>query len=97
MSRVSTLSISVTTAPADSKALAALTTTSRTGFSSACPTPRSSIRPSRSLCGDFSSAFQLMLLAGRLMPSRRSGFDNTLIISAASSTVRVIGPATRPT
>ena len=52
----------------------------------------------RSLRGDLSSAFQLMLLsAGRLMPSRRSGFDNTHIISAASSTVRVIGPATRPT
>src|ERR1700716_2344038 len=31
------------------------------------------------------------------MPSRRSGRDSTLIIKAASSTVRVIGPATRPT
>ena len=51
----------------------------------------------RSLRGDLSSAFQLMLSGGRLMPSRRSGFDSTLIISAASSTVRVIGPVTRPT
>ena len=49
------------------------------------------------LRGDFSSAFQLMLSGGRLMPSRRSGRDSTLIINAASSTVRVIGPATRPT
>ena len=38
-----------------------------------------------------------VMSAGRLMPSRRSGFDSTHIISAASSTVRVIGPATRPT
>ena len=41
--------------------------------------------------------FQLMSFGGRLMPSRRSGFDSTPIIKAASSTVRVMGPTTRPT
>src|ERR1700732_3801957 len=90
-------STSVMTAPADSNALAAFTATSRTSFSSAWPTPRSSINPTRNLRGDLSSAFQLMLAGGRPMPSRRSGRDNTLIIKAASSTVRLIGPATRPT
>lgn len=90
-------SISVMTAPADSNAFAASTATSRTSFSTFWPDPASSISPMRSLRGDFSSAFQFTSSAGRLMPSRRSGRDSTLIISAASSTVRVIGPATRPT
>ena len=53
-------------------------------------------QPEPQLARRLSSAFQWMSLGGRLVPSRRSGFDSTLIISAASSTVRVIGPATRP-
>ena len=60
ISRVRMPSTSVTTAPADSNAFAAFTATSRTSFSSAWPTPASSIRPMRSLRGDLSSAFQLM-------------------------------------
>ena len=36
------------------------------------------------------------VLGGRLIVSRSSGCASTLIISAASATVRVIGPATRP-
>jgi hypothetical protein len=37
-----------------------------------------------------------MSAAGRLMLSRQSGCDSTRIIKAASRTLRVIGPATRP-
>ena len=43
-----------------------------------------------------SSFSQPMVWAGRLIVSRGSGWLSTAIISAASSTVRVIGPATRP-
>jgi hypothetical protein len=43
-----------------------------------------------------SSAIQSSRAKGRLVASRQSGLLSSPIISAASSTVRVIGPATRP-
>ena len=42
------------------------------------------------------ASVQSMPAGGRLIVSRASGCDSTLIISAASATLRVIGPATRP-
>jgi len=68
----------------------------RTCGSSGRPQPASSSRPSRSPRRSRSRSPQAIAAGGRLIVSRASGRLSTLIISAASSTVRVIGPATRP-
>ncbi len=49
-------------------------------------------RPLISRC----SSLQAIAAGGRLIVSRASGCASTCIISAASATLRVIGPAARP-
>ena len=53
-------------------------------------------QPMRRPATSRSSRCQSIDCAGRLIVSRSSGWASTPIISAASATVRVIGPATRP-
>ena len=60
------------------------------------PQPASSIKPILSPAGSLSSCIQSMSCTGKLVASRQSGRLSVAIISAASATVRVIGPATRP-
>ena len=85
-----------TRAPAASKCFAAASTAAAISASTGRPTPASIIRPMRRPATSRSRRCQSIDCAGRLIVSRSSGWASTPIISAASATVRVIGPATRP-
>ena len=96
MSRVMKGRIGSTRAPTAAKALAAVSTVARTSASTASPQPASSSRPIVSLPTSMSSAIQSVADGGRLIESRQSGRVSCCINNAASFTLRVIGPATRP-
>ena len=85
-----------TLAPAASKARAAACTAAAVCGSTGSPQPASNCSPSRRPFKSSSRLVQSMRCAGRLMLSRQSGRASASIISAASVTVRVMGPATRP-
>jgi len=88
--------IGSTMAPAASNARAAASTAARTSGSTGSPQPASINRPSFRPRTSRSSCCQAMVWYGRLIVSRTSGRLSVAISSAASPTVRVIGPATRP-
>ncbi|MCY1311375.1 hypothetical protein D9M70_616660 [compost metagenome] len=88
-----------TVAPAFSNRRAACSTAAWISGSTARPQPASSSSPMRRprrWSGATSNAAQSMSCAGRLMLSRASGRASACIMSAASPTVRVMGPAARP-
>jgi hypothetical protein len=86
-----------TIAPSPANHFATASTAALTSGSTGMPTPASSSRPMRRPRSSPDRLVQAMSCTGRLIPSRWSGLDSTDIISAVSSTVRVIGPATRAT
>ncbi len=88
--------IGSTIAPADSNARAAACTAAAVSGSTASPQPASISKPMRRPFGSRRNCVQSIAAGGRLIVSRASGCDSTCISSAVSSTLRVIGPATRP-
>ena len=97
MARVMNGATGSTMAPAASKALAAALMAAWISASSGWPQPGSSHRPSLRPRRSNSSSRQAMPgCHGRLVVSRASGRVSMVIASAASATVRVSGPATRP-
>lgn len=83
-------------APCAAKRSAAASTAATICGSGASPQPASSIRPIRMPLTCAGAIDQSIVSGGRLVASRQSGRDRKRISSAASSIVRVIGPAQRP-
>ena len=98
MARVVKGARSSTRAPAAARACAAASTAAATAGSTASPQPASRSTPMRRPCTPRSMACQSTACGGRPVASRCSGSgrDSASIISAASATSRVSGPATRP-
>jgi hypothetical protein len=89
--------IDSTAQPALARAVAAASAAARTSRCTGRPTPMSGRKPMRS-CFDSKGLNppKLSSWGGRLMKSLASGRATMLMRSAASATVRVIGPVTRP-